>query len=126
MKNTLNILLVLAFIFATFGATYANSATNDTHKADAHQHTQLAYYACPMHPNVVGNAGDTCPDCGMYLAEKTLSEPLTYHCPMHPDIKGQKSDSCAKCGMNLTEIAQPIHEHHANDTASARHNTEAK
>lgn len=33
------------------------------HLADAHEHT----YTCPMHPEVTGKEGDTCPKCGMKL-----------------------------------------------------------
>lgn len=29
--------------------------------------TQQAEYTCPMHPEVTGNKGDTCPKCGMDL-----------------------------------------------------------
>ena len=28
-----------------------------------------ATYACPMHPEVTGNAGDKCPKCGMNLVK---------------------------------------------------------
>jgi len=34
-----------------------------TASADGHQHT----YRCPMHPEVTGKEGDTCPKCGMKL-----------------------------------------------------------
>lgn len=27
-------------------------------------------YACPMHPEVTGNKGDSCPKCGMDLEER--------------------------------------------------------
>jgi len=27
-------------------------------------------YACPMHPEIVGKAGDTCSECGMDLEKK--------------------------------------------------------
>lgn len=29
-----------------------------------------AIYACPMHPDVTGKAGDRCPKCGMALEER--------------------------------------------------------
>lgn len=41
----------------------AESDSTQTVSADGHQHT----YACPMHPEVTGKQGDTCPKCGMKL-----------------------------------------------------------
>lgn len=37
--------------------------TTTTAAADGHEHT----YRCPMHPEVVGKEGETCPKCGMKL-----------------------------------------------------------
>ena len=47
----------------------SNDKTSDVKDADvsktvdAHEHT----YRCPMHPEVTGKEGDTCPKCGMKL-----------------------------------------------------------
>ena len=43
--------------------TASNKDSASTKKVGDHQHT----FACPMHPEVTGKEGDTCPKCGMKL-----------------------------------------------------------
>lgn len=31
--------------------------------------SDVATYACPMHPEVIGKEGDKCPKCGMKLVK---------------------------------------------------------
>ncbi|WP_312193364.1 heavy metal-binding domain-containing protein, partial [Empedobacter sp.] len=38
-------------------------------------HKKSPGYACPMHPEVIGNQGDKCSKCGMFLVE--ISENAT-------------------------------------------------
>jgi hypothetical protein len=62
---------IAAFIISSsimFAACSGNASSandiSDTAQAEAgHVHT----YACPMHPEVTGKEGDTCPKCGMKL-----------------------------------------------------------
>ena len=45
---------------------------NDDHdhsKAEAHEHV----FACPMHPEVTGNEGESCPKCGMKLEHHDIN-----------------------------------------------------
>ncbi|WP_258405227.1 heavy metal-binding domain-containing protein [Shewanella mesophila] len=85
-----------------------------------HEHHGQNYH-CPMHPEVKGEKGDTCPKCGMNLeqvgamnghhdAKRCDNCPkhqqaqhmnAAYDCPMHPEVTGKKGDTCPKCGMNL-------------------------
>ena len=65
-----------------------------------------AVYACPMHPEVTGKAGDTCPKCKMDLVSTSaVSTPAdsnaAYACPMHAEVTGKAGDKCPKCGMAL-------------------------
>lgn len=61
-----------------------------------------ATYACPMHPEITGKAGDNCSKCGMPLERaKAAAEEHTYACPMHPEVTGKEGDKCSKCGMAL-------------------------
>jgi FtsP/CotA-like multicopper oxidase with cupredoxin domain len=70
-------------------------------------------YACPMHPEVTGEATDRCPRCGMKLL--AVAAPTSYVCPMHPEVVAETADRCPKCGMKLVDArlaAAPAHAHH--------------
>lgn len=60
-------------------------------------------YACPMHPEVTGEATDRCPKCGMKLL--AVAAPSSYVCPMHPEVTGDTADRCPKCGMKLVDAS---------------------
>jgi FtsP/CotA-like multicopper oxidase with cupredoxin domain len=55
-------------------------------------------FACPMHPEVVGDGPSRCPKCGMKLTPISTA----YACPMHPDVVSAEALRCPKCGMRLT------------------------
>jgi hypothetical protein len=40
-----------------------------SHKSKVYSHS-TATHTCPMHPEIVGGAGETCPKCGMSLQKK--------------------------------------------------------
>ena len=56
-------------------------------------------YACPMHPEVVGDLPGRCPKCGMKLL--ATAAPSGYVCPMHPEVVSNAPGHCPKCGMRL-------------------------
>lgn len=63
-------LLASAVSFGLLFASCNNSNGNQHHTSDAteHQHADTeGVYACPMHPEVTGKKGDTCPKCKMDL-----------------------------------------------------------
>lgn len=49
-----------------------NGGTPKDTTAEQHHHDgdHEVVYTCPMHPEVTGNKGDTCPKCGMDLEVK--------------------------------------------------------
>ncbi|MGI2258458.1 heavy metal-binding domain-containing protein [Shewanella sp. GXUN23E] len=89
MKTLINLVLSAFLLFSA-----APSMAMDHHAA--HQS-----HECPMHPEVTGMQGDTCPKCGMDLEPAAKQGKAGYHCPMCPGVEGDKGDSCPKCGMDL-------------------------
>lgn len=53
----------LVFTACSGNTSNKHSMSDSTHTEAGHHHT----YACPMHPDVTGKEGDTCPKCGMKL-----------------------------------------------------------
>ena len=73
MKQVLKITMsVFAISTVTFFAA-CNTGTGDAKKDSANStntaaaHSSDHIFACPMHPEVTGKEGDTCPKCGMKL-----------------------------------------------------------
>ena len=70
MKSVLKIsMAVILFSTAGFLSACNNSSETKTVTADSATatHSEQHIYACPMHPEVTGKEGDTCPKCGMKL-----------------------------------------------------------
>ncbi len=99
MKNLLIAGLVLAGLLGVFVACKNTPKATNTDRTAA--------YACPIHPEITGKAGDTCSKCGMDLVPVKADAHATYACPMHPEITGKVGDKCSKCGMDLVRAEKP-------------------
>lgn len=88
--------------------------------SDDHGHDDgIAYWTCPMHPEIKEDEQTPCPLCGMDLTpvreddeddhdHDREAEIEYWTCPMHPEIKEDEEGSCPICGMDLV----PVHADH--------------
>lgn len=82
MKQVLKITMVVIVIGSvTFFAACNNSSGdkkadkgNEQHDSTAAKHDGYHSFACPMHPEVIGKEGDTCPKCGMKLSQNDIKD----------------------------------------------------
>jgi transcription initiation factor IIE alpha subunit len=117
MKTLISLVLTVFILAASAPMAFAETHVHGQHGAQN--------YHCPMHPEVKGQQGDTCPKCGMNLEQvkatsghhhdakrcddcpehdKDNHMKSAYDCPMHPEVTGKKGDTCPKCGMNLEPV----------------------
>jgi len=70
MKTFISLVLsafILVSMTTTVNAQQSQQHNNHgVHHSD-NQSTKSDNYVCPMHPEVTGQQGDTCPKCGMTL-----------------------------------------------------------
>lgn len=91
MKHTL-FTLILSLSLGVFATPQALLAQESSH-AEMNMSSQMEQdYVCPMHPHIHGNAGDTCPICGMALVPARMDEavPTNSHLSAE-DLKDSQS-----------------------------------
>lgn len=135
MKILLSLILSAFILVSVVPMTIAHE--HSQHQEHAQHHETKTDHACPMHPEVTGKQGDTCPKCGMNLTQpqvtseqhknctscpkhkmhshKHAKATSTHACPMNPSITGKEGDTCPKCGMNLEPMQAKT------DTQSTHH-----
>jgi membrane fusion protein, copper/silver efflux system len=106
---------LLILILITVGFLVAGCSSKD------HSHDDgIAYWTCPMHPEIKEDSQVGCPICGMDLTpvrqddddnhrhngtEHRETEIEYWTCPMHPEIKDDEPGSCPICGMDLIPVS---------------------
>lgn len=70
MKMLTNLAL---FAFLLISSSVFATTTSHEHQHENASPQQAQTYTCPMHPEVTGNKGDSCPKCGMDLAPKVAN-----------------------------------------------------
>ena len=66
LKTAFIAICVFTFFAACNNSGSAKTETTDSTSMEA-THGEDHVFACPMHPEVTGKEGDTCPKCGMKL-----------------------------------------------------------
>lgn len=80
MKTLTNLALVAFLMTST--SVFATATPHEHQHDNASPQQQAQTYTCPMHPEVTGNKGETCPKCGMNLelkAEEAKTTAETMH-----------------------------------------------
>lgn len=97
-------LIILMLMIASTTAIFAQK-TKQSSSTKAQTSTDMATYACPMHPGVTSDKPGKCSECGMALVKtkSETNESKTYTCPMHSDVVSNQPGDCQKCGMPLVE-----------------------
>jgi FtsP/CotA-like multicopper oxidase with cupredoxin domain len=76
-----------------------------------------------MHPEVVSETPDRCPECGMALLPTAAR--AGYACPMHPEVVSDAPDRCPQCGMKLVPVGLvgqvSAHGHGGHDASAHEH-----
>ena len=73
MKKIMFLSLIAAFMLVSCSQKNKDETTSNTEKTE--KTAQL--YSCPMHPEVTGEKGAECPECGMELTEKVAQSATT-------------------------------------------------
>ena len=64
-KSILRLAVAASLVFA--GLMTLTSCGGDTSVTENPEHASEHVYACPMHPDITGEKGDKCSECGMDL-----------------------------------------------------------
>lgn len=113
MRKLIIIISVITFAFTACN----NKTTNETAGNSAENSSVM--YACPMHPEVMGNKGDKCSKCGMELTEPVdmaatntqspsdtkaivaVNEIVNNYLQLKNDLTNDNTDDAAKAGKAL-------------------------
>ncbi|WP_153913060.1 heavy metal-binding domain-containing protein [Shewanella sp. TC10] len=94
MKTFISMVLT-TFLFFTLSPAISAHEHNHGHEMHQSSLTQTdAEYACPMHKDVTGKKGDSCPKCGMFLEQTKSHEKCCDNCPNKAESKGKCCDNC--------------------------------
>lgn len=61
------IVLIIGVTFSSCSSNSSNTTNQDSTKTTSEKHSGEHTFACPMHAEVTGKEGDSCPKCGMKL-----------------------------------------------------------
>ena len=110
--------LIIIISVITFAFTACNNKTTKESVGSSAENSSVMY-ACPMHPEVMGNKGDKCSKCGMELTEPVdmaatntqspsdtkaivaVNEIVNNYLQLKNDLTNDNTDDAAKAGKAL-------------------------
>lgn len=102
MKKIFKTTIVSGIIATGLALTACNNSHNNSSDMETHQHSDETY-ACPMHPDVKGKKGDTCPKCNMNLELVQADKSEQFDVKITPTPEKIEAGKAVQLSLDITE-----------------------